>query len=151
MVILLGRVGQDPEIRATSNGKRYARFSLATSEVWNDDRGQEQERTQWHNIQAWGGVVDVIERWVKKGDRLYITGKIEYHETDDGRGGKKYFTNIIMQRMNFVSGGKGGDNRGGGGGGYQPQASATGGTGGGGQTSRQPAPSPDDPDDDLPF
>jgi single-strand DNA-binding protein len=140
-VMLIGNVGNDPEIRATSGGTRVAKLSLATNRSWPDRSGQQQEKTEWHRLTVFGRLVDVVEQWVKKGDRLYVEGRIEYSQTE-GDGGPKYWTDIIVNEM-VMLGSSGGS--GGGGGGRK--------SGGGGFS--EPAPSPtqsgSDADDDLPF
>ena len=94
-VMLIGNVGQDPEIRATRSGKRVANVSLATNRTWTDEGGQRQEKVEWHRLAFFGAVVDVIERFVKKGDRLYVEGRIEYSKDDKGG----FWTNIICFEM----------------------------------------------------
>lgn len=139
-VMLIGNVGNDPEIRATSSGARVAKLSLATNRSWSDRSGQQQEKTEWHRLTFFGRLVDIVEQYVKKGDRLYVEGRIEYSQTE-GEGGTKYWTDLVIQEMVMLgsSGGGGGGAGGysGGGGGYP---------GGGGQ-----GPSGDEADDDLPF
>ncbi|MDH3424888.1 MAG: single-stranded DNA-binding protein, partial [Gemmatimonadota bacterium] len=78
-VMLIGNVGNDPEIRATGSGARVAKLSLATNRSWTDrNSGQKNEKTEWHRLTFFGRLVDVVEQWVKKGDRLYVEGRIEY-------------------------------------------------------------------------
>lgn len=129
--ILIGNLGQDPEIRTTGGGQRVAQFSLATTRTWNDQQGQKQEKTEWHRIVAWGRLVDIIERYVKKGDRLYIEGEIQYRQYDDKEGVTRYVTEINCRDMMMLGardGGGGGGDYGGGGGGR----GSYGGGGGGG-------------------
>jgi len=137
-VMLIGNVGSDPEIRATSGGARLAKCSLATNRSWSDKSGQQQEKTEWHRLTFFGRLVDIVEQWVKKGDRLYVEGRIEYSQTE-GDGGPKYWTDIVVNEMVMLgsSGGGGGGSRQGGG--FSPSASV-----------REQAPSAE-PDDDLPF
>jgi single-strand DNA-binding protein len=145
-VMLIGNVGNDPEIRATGSGARVAKLSLATNRSWTDrNTGQKNEKTEWHRLTFFGRLVDVVEQWVKKGDRLYVEGRIEYSQTE-GDQGTKYWTDIVVNEMVMLgstgSGGGsfdagGGGYGGGGGGGY------SGGGGNGGSSS--------EPDDDLPF
>lgn len=147
-VMLIGNVGNDPEIRATSSGARVAKVSLATNRSWSDRSGQQQEKTEWHRLTFFGRLVDIVEQWVKKGDRLYVEGRIEYSQTQDEQGGTRYWTDVVIQEMVMLgsSGGRGGGfDQGGdaGGGGF------SGGGGGGGGGGSQP--SPGEPDDDLPF
>ncbi|MEX0837316.1 MAG: single-stranded DNA-binding protein [Gemmatimonadota bacterium] len=141
-VMLIGNVGNDPEIRATGSGARVAKLSLATNRTWSDRAGQQQERTEWHRLTFFGRVVDIVEQWVKKGDRLYVEGRIEYSQVE-GEGGTRYFTDIVVNDMVMLgSPGPGSSSGGGegGGGGY-------GGSGG----SDDSGPSMTEPDDDLPF
>ncbi|MEE2897963.1 MAG: single-stranded DNA-binding protein [Gemmatimonadota bacterium] len=144
-VMLIGNVGNEPEIRATSSGARVAKLSVATNRSWSDRSGQQQEKTEWHRLTFFGRLVDIVEQWVKKGDRLYVEGRIEYSQTE-GEGGKKYWTAIVVQEMVML-----GSTTGGGGGGVGPDRSS--GSGGGvsdsGGGGRQPGAS--ETDDDLPF
>lgn len=138
-VMLIGNVGNDPEIRATSGGTRVAKISLATNRTWNDNRGQKQEKTEWHRLTFFGRLVDIVEQYVKKGDKLYVEGRIEYSQTE-GEGGPKYWTDIVVNEMVMLGSGSGA----GGGGGRQS----------GGFSGGSSAPSPSsmtEPDDDLPF
>jgi len=148
-VMLIGNVGNDPEIRATSSGARVAKLSLATNRSWTDrNSGQKNEKTEWHRITVFGRLVDVVEQWVKKGDRLYVEGRIEYSQTE-GEGGTKYWTDIVISEMVMLgstgtggAGYGGGDPGGGDGGNFEGEAS------GGAGDDR---PSMTEPDDDLPF
>jgi single-strand DNA-binding protein len=107
-VILLGNVGQDPEIKTLPSGKRLATFSLATSDRrWKDENGN--PRTEWHNLVAWEGLADVVERYVTKGKQLYIEGQIRTrkYEVD---GVTKYRTEIHIRELELLGGrGGGGD------------------------------------------
>lgn len=134
---LIGNVGSDPEIIATSKGTRIAKFSLATNRQWADASGQKQESTQWHRVTIFGKLVDIVEQWVKKGDRLYVSGRIEYSQTEGDDGVKRYWCDVVVNDL-VMLGSSGGD-------GMAKQAAPA--TGGGGGT---PA-SNGDPDDDLPF
>jgi single-strand DNA-binding protein len=143
-VMLIGNVGNDPEIRATSSGARVAKLSLATNRSWSDRSGQQQEKTEWHRLTVFGRLVDIVEQWVHKGDRLYVEGRIEYSQTQDDQGGTKYWVDIVVNEMLMLgSSGPGGGGSGGGdygsGGGYNR---------GGGPPE---PPSGGDVDDDLPF
>jgi single-strand DNA-binding protein len=135
--MLIGNVGSDPEIRTTAGGARVAQFSLATSRRWNDRNGQQQEKTEWHRVVAWDKpfpLVDVIEKYLKKGERVYVEGEIEYRTYDDKDGNTRYVTEIRAREVLLLGsreGGGGGD-YGGGGGGYRQAASSGGGSGGGG-------------------
>ena len=138
-VMLIGNVGNDPEIRATSSGARVAKLSVATNRSWSDRSGQQQEKTEWHRLTFFGRLVDIVEQWVKKGDRLYVEGRLEYSESEtDGQ--KKYWTNIRVRQMQMLGSPGAGDQGGGG-------------RGGGFQSDSSPAADPpiSEPDDDLPF
>jgi single-strand DNA-binding protein len=137
--MLIGNVGNDPEIRATSSGARVAKVSLATNRSWSDRSGQQQEKTEWHRLTFFGRLVDIVEQWVKKGDRLYVEGRVEYSQTE-GEGGTKYWTDIVVNEMVMLGSTPGGGAGGGGG--------RSGGYSGG---SEEPEPSLTEPDDDLPF
>lgn len=144
-VMLIGNVGNDPEIRATSSGARVAKLSLATNRSWTDrNSGQKNEKTEWHRITVFGRLVDVVEQWVKKGDRLYVEGRIEYSQTE-GEGGTKYWTDIVISEMVMLgSTGTGGTGDPGEVGGGNFEGGASGGAG-------DDRPSMTEPDDDLPF
>ena len=144
-IMLIGNVGNDPEIRALSSGARVAKVSLATNRTWSDRAGQQQERTEWHRLTFFGRLVDIVEQWVKKGDRLYVEGRIEYSQVE-GEGGTRYFTDIVVNDMVMLgSTGPGGGSSGSYGGGGDYSGGEYGGTDGGGGGSTT------DPDDDLPF
>jgi single-strand DNA-binding protein len=141
-VMLIGNVGNEPEIRATSSGARVAKVSLATNRSWSDRSGQKQEKTEWHRLTFFGRLVDIVEQWVKKGDRLYVEGRVEYSQTE-GEGGTRYWTDIVVSEMVML----GTTGPGGGGGSYDDREySQSGGGGDGGGHS-----SITEPDDDLPF
>lgn len=145
-VMLIGNVGSDPEVRSTASGTRLAKMSLATNRQWTNKDGSEQEKTEWHRLTVWGKLADVVERYVKKGDRLYVEGRIEYSESESD-GQKKYWTDVNVLEM-VMLGGQGGG-AGGEGGGF---AGGRGGrTGDGGSGGSAPEPPLTEPDDDLPF
>lgn len=166
-VILVGNVGQDPEVRYTgdaANGAKVATVRLATTERYRDRSGNLQEHTEWHSIVAWRNTADVIEKYVKKGTQLYIEGRLRTRSWDDQNGNKRYTTEIIVDNLQLL--GKKSDNPGGQQGGYQAPAQQP---QYGQQAYSQPAqpaytPQPavqqpaapqnvvnDMPDDDLPF
>jgi single-strand DNA-binding protein len=153
--MLIGNVGQDPEIRTIPSGSRVAQFSVATTRRWNDKSGQQQEKTEWHRIVAWEKLVDIIERYVKKGDRIYVEGEIEYRQYQDKDNVTKYATEIRAREVLLL----GGKPEGGGGGGGDwdrggSRAASTGarsgGAKGGGDYDDYQAPALEE-DDDLPF
>lgn len=159
-VSLIGNIGQDPEVRSTSAGGRVANFSLATSRQWNAQGGDKQEKTEWHRVVAWNnnrgggtGLADIVEKYCKKGDKLYVEGRIEYRSWQDKEGQTRYTTEIIANEIIMLSG-KGG---GGGEGGFSPaRASAAAAPakkeGKDGKESFDDFPEAlDSEDDDLPF
>ena len=160
-VILIGNLGRDPEVRTFQNGGKVCNLRIATSETWRDkSTGERKEKTEWHHLTFFGRLVDIVEQWVKKGDRLYVEGRLEYSESEtDGQ--KRYWTDIIVADMSLL-GSTGAEGQGGGGrgGGFQGHSSpAAGGQGGGGrgggfQGDSSPAADPppiSETDDDLPF
>lgn len=141
-VMLIGNVGNDPEIRATPSGARVAKLSVATNRSWSDRSGQQQEKTEWHRLTFFGRLVDIVEQWVKKGDRLYVEGRIEYSQTE-GEGGTKYWTDIVVNEMVMLGSTSGGE---GGAPGGEFSGDGSGRTGG--ESGQPPA---TEADDDLPF
>lgn len=112
-IMLIGNVGNDPEVRTTPNGARVAQLNLATTRTWSGQSGEKQEKTEWHRCVLWngrasgGGLADVVERYVKKGDRLYIEGSIEYRQWQDRDGQTRYTTEIRVREM-IMLGSRGG-------------------------------------------
>ena len=96
-VILLGNVGKDPEVKEVGSNS-VAKFSLATNETYTNKNGEKVKNTEWHNIVFWGKVAEIIGKYVKKGDMLYVEGKIETRKHED-----KYYTNIKGDKFSFVS------------------------------------------------
>ena len=141
-VILVGRLGKDPEIRSTPNGTSVAKFTVATDEKFTDRAGEKQERTEWHNIVAWGKLADICERYLTKGKQVYIEGRLQTRQWEDQQGQKRQTTEIVAQNMQMLGRvGEGGGSMGGGGGDFQSQDFA----------SPEPAPPGAATDDDLPF
>lgn len=101
-VILVGNVGKDPEIRYLDSGVAVATFSLATSESFKDKSGQRTSRTEWHNIVLWRGLAEVAEKYVKKGQSLYIEGKITNRSYDAKDGNKRYISEIVGNEMKML-------------------------------------------------
>jgi single-strand DNA-binding protein len=161
-VILIGNLGQDPEVRSIANGGRVANFSLATSRQWSGQGGDKQEKTEWHRVVAWNnskgagtGLADVVEKFVKKGDKLYVEGRIEYRSWQDKEGQTRYTTEIIASEIIMLSG-KGG----GGEGGYTPARASAGAASGSSAPAKKEGKEEafgdfpealDGEDDDLPF
>jgi len=98
-VLLIGRLGKDPEIRYTPDGAPVANFSLATSEFWTDKSGTRQERTEWHNIVAWNKLADLSKRYLAKGRQVFVEGRIRTREWDDKDGNKRRTTEIVASQM----------------------------------------------------
>lgn len=101
-VILVGNVGQDPEIRSTQDGREIATFSLATSESWKDkNSGEKKEKTEWHRIVIFSaGLVGIVKNYIKKGSKLYIEGSLQTRKWTDSQGIEKYTTEIVLQNFN---------------------------------------------------
>ena len=172
-VILIGNLGRDPEVRTFGNGGKVANLSLATSESWKDRQsGERKEKTEWHRVAVFGdGLVGVVERYIKKGSKLYIEGKLQTRKWQDRDGNDKYTTEIVLQGPNSNltmldsrNQGGGGDygNQGGGNrGGYNQDSVAYGNQGqdqgmnqGGGSRSASAMEGPADNfdlDDEIPF
>ena len=100
-VLLVGNLGKDPEVRFTPTGRAVCTFPLATSEQWTTDTGQ-QERTEWHNVIVWGKSAENCEQFLKKGRQVYIEGAIRSHSYDAKDGTKRYVTEIVTQRVQFL-------------------------------------------------
>jgi single-strand DNA-binding protein len=101
-VILVGNVGQDPEIRSTQDGKEIANFSLATSESWKDkNTGEKKEKTEWHKVVIFSqGLVGIVKNYIKKGSKIYIEGSLQTRKWTDNQGAEKYTTEIVLQNYN---------------------------------------------------
>ena len=113
-VILVGRLGKDPEIRSTPNGNNVAKFTIATDERYTDKNGEKQERTEWHNITAWGKLAEICGQYLRKGKLVYIEGSIRTDSWDDKESGqKRYRTEIVANTMKMLDR-KGDENSGGG-------------------------------------
>ena len=102
-VILVGNLGNDPEIRTTPDGQKVSSFSIATSENWTDKSGQKQEKTQWHKITVWGRQAENCAQYLAKGRQVYIEGRLSYRQWDDKETGqKRYATDIVAQTVQFL-------------------------------------------------
>ena len=103
-VILVGRLGRDPELKYTASGTPFCRFSMATDDVWNDKgTGERQERTEWHNIVAWDRLAEICNQYLTKGKLVYIEGNLQTREWDDPEGNKKKMTEIRARDMVMLS------------------------------------------------
>ena len=162
-VTLIGNLGNDPEVRSTSGGNRVATFSLATSRSWNGPAGDRQEKTEWHRCVVWNTktsqLADIVEKYVKKGDKLYVEGRIEYRQWQDKENQTRYSTEINVRELIMLGGGSGGAARSGGdfesesanGGRSRAPATAKAKTGAAGDDFEDFPGALADEDDDLPF
>jgi single-strand DNA-binding protein len=136
-VQLIGNLGKDPELKYTPSGVAVATFSIATSESWKDTDGNQQEKTEWHNIVAWRKLAEICGEYLKKGKKVYLEGKLQTRNYEKD-GIKRYVTEIVADQLIMLDGGSG-----------------AGRSGSGSSSSSAPEPSPmhsDAPkDDDLPF
>lgn len=146
-VILIGNLGRDPEVRYMPSGSAVANVALATSEQWKDKQtGEQQERTEWHNVVFFNRLAEIVGEYLKKGSQVYVEGSLRTRKWQDKSGNDRYSTEIVASEMQML-GGRGGGSGGGPGGGakydYNQEPAA----------GRQPASAPaaDEFDDDIPF
>jgi single-strand DNA-binding protein len=102
-VILIGRLGRDPEMKFTPNGKAVTNFTMATNEIWSDQNGERQERTEWHRVVAWDKLAENCARLLEKGKQVYVEGRIQTRQWDDRDGNKRYTTEIVANSMQVLS------------------------------------------------
>ena len=102
-VILVGRLGRDPETRYTGGGQAVANFSLATDETYKDRNGERQKRTEWHRITAWGKLAEICQQYLKKGTMVYVEGRIQSREWQDKEGQKRTSYDIVANTMKMLS------------------------------------------------
>lgn len=102
-VQLIGRVGQDPEVKTLDGGKKLATVSIATNDVYYKENGDKVEQTEWHRVTAWGKTADIIEKYVVKGKEIGIEGKLTHRSYDDKNGEKRYVTEIIANEVLLLS------------------------------------------------
>jgi single-strand DNA-binding protein len=150
-VILLGNIGKEPEFKMLPSGQGVASFSIATSERYKDKGGEWQDRTEWHNVVAYGKLAEIIRDYVKKGNKLYVEGRLTTRSWDDKESGKKvYRTEIVVAELTLLSGRADGD-----GGGYSRSGSSASSTASFDQRQSSPADdyahSTEITDDDIPF
>lgn len=100
-VILVGRLGADPEVKAIGSGSTVARLNLATSETWVKD-GQKQERTEWHRITVWGKLAEICGKHLSKGRQVYVEGKLQTRQWEDQQGQKRYSTEVVASTVQFL-------------------------------------------------
>lgn len=141
-MILVGRLGADPEVRSLESGTKVASIRVATSEKYKDRNGNQVEATEWHNVVLWRGLADVTEKYLKKGDQVYVEGRIKTRKWTDKDGNDRYSTDIVANEMTMLGGASGGGNSGGGQSSSAPAQN---------QVNEPAASSLDDIDDDLPF
>jgi len=112
-VMLIGNLGADPELRSTNNGSRVATLSIATSRQWTGQTGGKQEKTEWHRVICWNNkgaqLADLAEKFMKKGDRIYVEGRIEYRTWEDREKQTRYVTEIIARDVILLSSRAGGE------------------------------------------
>jgi len=136
-VIIIGRLGNDPEVRYTPSGAAVAKFSVATSEEWKDkNTGEKKERTEWHRITVWGKMGEICGEYLSKGRQVYVEGRLQTSSYDDKDGVKRYSTEIVASDVQFLGPKESGSGRAGGG---APPRESFGGQG------------PPPTDDDIPF
>jgi len=150
-VLLIGNLGADPEIRSTPGGAQVANFRIACTESWTDQGGQKQERTEWVTCVAWRKTAELVQRFLRKGSKVHVEGKLQTRSWDDKNGGgKRYATEVVVDNVIFLDGPNRGGERGGHGGndGGFPAGDDFSGSGipSGAPTGVQPG-----SDDDLPF
>lgn len=148
-VMLIGRLGQDPEVRYTQSNTAVATLNLATNERYRDSNGEYQDRTEWHRVVAWGRTAEVCQQYLSKGSLIYVEGPLQTREWEDNQGQKRYTTEVKALQMTML------DSRGGNGGGmvsaptapanHAPSASST------PDSGVNKTVNLDDIDDDLPF
>jgi single-strand DNA-binding protein len=136
-VQLIGRLGQDPELKYTQSGVAVVNFSMATSMQWKDQDGNKQEKTEWHNIVAWRGLAETCANYLKKGSKIYVEGRLETDTWEDENKKKHYKTKVLIDDLIML------DNKGTGG--------STEGNGTAASTSSAAASTSEAKDDDLPF
>jgi single-strand DNA-binding protein len=134
---IIGHVGRDPDVRSLQNGDTVASFSIATTEKWKDkSTGEQREATEWHRVSVFGKLAEIVQKWVKKGSLVYVSGKIVTRKYQDKDGTEKQVTEIRVDSLKMLGGNKGGEQE-------QPRQSAK---------PSQPHNSPGaDLDDDIPF
>ena len=157
-VILVGRLGRDPETRYTGGGQAVANFSLATDESYKDRNGERQKRTEWHKIVVWGKQAEIAQQYLKKGSLIFIEGRIQSREWQDKEGQKRTSFEIVATNFRMLggraegaaAGASGGASRSGGGGDFDDQSGPDDSFGGGGGAQSHSS-GPEISDEDIPF
>jgi len=162
-VILVGNLGNDPEVKYTQSGSAIATISIATSESWTDKQGQKQERTEWHRVKFFGKLAEIAGEYLKKGRQVYVEGSLRTDKYTGKDGVERYSTDIIANEMQMLGGMPGAERGAERSGGERSSAGSRGGYGGGDRSAapsaasnaRPPASAPFDdsafPEDDIPF
>jgi single-strand DNA-binding protein len=162
-VILVGNLGNDPEVKYTQSGSAIATISIATSESWTDKQGQKQERTEWHRVKFFGKLAEIAGEYLKKGRQVYVEGSLRTDKYTGKDGVERYSTDIIANEMQMLGGLPGAERGAERSGGERSSAGSRGGYGGGDRSAapsaagntRPPASAPFDdsafPEDDIPF
>ena len=101
-VTLIGRLGQDPEIRYTQSGSAVANATIATNDYWTDKQGEKQERTEWHSLVLWGKLADLAQSYLKKGSQVYVEGKLQKRKWEDKEGNERWTTEIVANQMQML-------------------------------------------------
>jgi single-strand DNA-binding protein len=155
-VILVGRLGRDPETRYTGGGQAVANFSIATDETYKDKNGERQKRTEWHKIVVWGKQAEIAQQYLKKGSLIFIEGRIQSREWQDKEGQKRTSFEIVASNFRMLGGradgaaaGAGGGSHRGGGGDFDDQSGPEESYGGGGGSHGSSG--PEISDEDIPF
>jgi single-strand DNA-binding protein len=153
-VILVGRLGRDPETRYTGGGQAVANFSVATDETYKDRNGERQKRTEWHKIVVWGKQAEIAQQYLKKGSLIFIEGRIQSREWQDKEGQKRTSFEIVASNFRMLGGrseGAAAAGAGGGGGASRGADDFEPHTGGGEEPMGGGAPGPEISDEDIPF
>lgn len=108
-VMLIGRLGKDPEVRYTQGGTPVASFSVATSEKWKDNSGNPQEKTEWHNIVIWSKLAEVAKRFLSKGSLVYLEGRLTTRKWQDQSGANRHTTEVVCNKMVMLGGKRNGE------------------------------------------
>lgn len=104
-VIIVGRLGSEPEVKTVSGGNTVARLSVATSENWTDREGQKQERTEWHRVVVWGKLAELCGKYLSKGRQVYVEGRLQTRSWEDPQGQKRYTTEVVANTVQFLGAG----------------------------------------------
>lgn len=135
-MLLIGNLGKDPEVRTLESGAKVANFPLATTESYKNKNGERVDTTEWHNIVLWRGLADVAENYLKKGNQIFVEGKIKTRSWEDKEGNKRYTTEILADNMTMLGGRRDGE--------YSDSPATA-------KTSKADVAEPESQEDDLPF